>query len=198
MYKVYNNLVPSYIKDIIPPQRNQQQNYQLRNNEDINLVKTRTTLFKKSCIPSAISLWNSLDTNVRSSTSLPSFKNITCSNPNKIGGNHLFLFGKRYISVLHARIRNGCSDLNFDLYNNHLRDSPQCDCSERLETSDHYFFQCNKYNAKRVLLFQTTRSLHPLNINLLLQGGEQLSYDDNVLIFEANQEFIKSSERFRH
>ena len=34
------------------------------------------------------------------------------------------LFGKRHLSVLHARIRNKCSQLNNDLFNNHLRDYP--------------------------------------------------------------------------
>ena len=198
MYKVYNNLVPSYVDDLFPHQRNLEHSYQLRNNDDFSSYRTRTTLFKKSCVPSSIPLWNSLDTNIRNSTSLSAFKNKVCSNPNKISSSHRFFYGKRYLSIMHARIRNGCSDLNFDLHNNHLRENSYCACSENIETAEHFFFRCIKYNTIRLVLFQKTRSLHPLNINLLLYGSDNLNYNDNVLIFNAVQEFIKSSDRFKH
>ena len=35
-----------------------------------------------------------------------------------------YLTGDRYLSVLHARIRNKCSNLNNDLFNNHLSPTP--------------------------------------------------------------------------
>ena len=32
--------------------------------------------------------------------------------------------GQNHISILHARLRNNCSNLNNDLFRNHLRDNP--------------------------------------------------------------------------
>ena len=198
MYKVYNDMAPSYIMDFFPLQRNQEHHYQLRNNEDFNIPRTRTTLFKKSCIPSAIPLWNTLDLEVRNSPSLPSFKFKTSSSIVKISNKHRFLYGKRYYSVLHARLRNRCSDLNYDLYNNFLRENPFCSCSESAETAEHFFFQCNKYDMQRLTLFQKTRQFHPLNANSLLSGNENISYNDNTTLFNAVHEFIKSSNRFKN
>lgn len=110
--------------------------------------------------------------------------------------NHRFEYGKRYISIIHARIRNGCSDLNFDMYNNQLRDNPYCICSESIETAEHFFFTCNMYTNIRQNLFHSTRLFHPLSIELLLVGSDQLSYNDNVLIIDAVHSFIKASKRF--
>ena len=47
-----------------------------------------------------------------------------------------------------------------------------------------------------MILFQTTRDFHPLNVNTLLFGGDGLSNEDNIRIFSAVQLFIKDSKRF--
>ena len=39
-----------------------------------NNIFCRTELFRKSCIPSSVTMWNSLDDNLRNSSSLNSFK----------------------------------------------------------------------------------------------------------------------------
>ena len=50
-----------------------------------------------------------------------------------------FIQGTRVESIYHCRIRNMCSNLNKDLYDNHLKDSPACDCGTDVEDADHYF-----------------------------------------------------------
>ena len=50
-----------------------------------------------------------------------------------------FLCGERYWSVLQARIRNNCSNLNHDLYINHLCNSPACSCGFIMEDVDYFF-----------------------------------------------------------
>ena len=63
----------------------------------------------------------------------------------KISFNTSFLFRillylrQRLLSVLHARIRNNCSDLNNDLVQNHLRNDPYCSCGNDIENAHHYF-----------------------------------------------------------
>ena len=106
--------------------------------------------------------------------------------------------GNRYISVLHARIRNNCSNLLSDLYINHLSPSPTCSCSEEVEDAEHYFLRCSNFRNERVTLFRSTRDFHPLNINILLFGDENLTTDENTTtcIFTAVQTFIKDTRRF--
>ena len=97
MYKVNNDMVPSYIKDLFPQHRNQETNYLLRNNEDFTLPMARTALFQKSCIPASIPLWNSLSAEIRNSTSFSSFKAKTATNYNRIKITTGFFMGKDFI-----------------------------------------------------------------------------------------------------
>ena len=47
------------------------------------------------------------------------------------------------LSVVHARIRNNCSNLNNDLFIDHLCDNPLCNWCIEIEDGEHYFFNCN-------------------------------------------------------
>ena len=58
MYKAVNGMVPSYISDLIPPTVANVSRYELRNSGNISRIRTRTSTFSKSCIPSAINEWN--------------------------------------------------------------------------------------------------------------------------------------------
>ena len=75
MYKTFNNLVPVYITELIPPLTGDVSNNPLRNSNNIAIPFTRTEISHMSCIPSSITLWNSLDQNVRTIDSLKCFKN---------------------------------------------------------------------------------------------------------------------------
>ena len=51
----------------------------------------------------------------------------------------------RFRSIIvqgNARIRNKCSNLNVDLYYNHLSQTEACDCGNTSETPQHFFFKC--------------------------------------------------------
>ena len=98
------------------------------------------------------------------------------------------------ISVLHAR--NNCSNLLFDLSINHLSPSPTCSCSAEVEDADHYFFNCSNYNNERDALLRATWDFLPLNIYILLFGDENLTAEENTIIFTAVQTFIKDTRRF--
>ena len=79
---------------------------------------------------------------------------------------------------------------------NHSSLSSMCRCSDESEDAEHFFFRCSNYNYDRVTLFQSTRNYHPLNINMLLFGDENLTDEDNINIFTAVQTFIKDTRRF--
>ena len=107
-----------------------------------------------------------------------------------------YLKGPRKLSVLHTRLRNNCSNLNFDLYSNHLSASPDCRCGAIPEDAEHYFFRCINFTEMRIKMFQELRRFHPLSLNLLLFGSDNLTYGENSHIFKSVQNFIKESKRF--
>ena len=108
-----------------------------------------------------------------------------------------YLTGNRRLSLLHARLRNKCSNLNHDLFLNHLRLDSKCDlCGHEREDVEHYFMQCPYYRNERILLFRASRMVHPLGVHTVLFGKEILNERDNIDLFSHVQSFIKDTKRF--
>ena len=110
-------------------------------------------------------------------------------------GNHVpsyYMKGQRCLSVLHARIRNNCSDLNRDLYQNHLTNDPSCSCGNDNENALHYFFECENHSYARIIMFRSTRNYHPLSVFTVLFGTSTLSDADNFFFYFGQS---KSSSR---
>ena len=95
MYKSVNGLVPSYISDLIPPPIHETTNYPLRDQNNITVPFCRTEIARKSCIPSSITLWNSLDEELRNSSTLASFKYQLKNLQNKSKVPHYYTEGNR-------------------------------------------------------------------------------------------------------
>ena len=139
MYKYTNNLVLEYISDLIPPFIREVSNYPLRNRDNVSRKYTRTEIFSRSCIPSGVSLWNSLDTSMTQLDSFASFRRslkCKCFSPSKVP--NYFVKGNRKWSIIHARIRNNCSDLQFGLFQNHLSLNNSCSCGHTIENASHF------------------------------------------------------------
>ena len=100
------------------------------------------------------------------------------------------------MSVILARLRNNCSNLNNDLFRNHIRTDSCCPHCGHIEDAEHYFFKCTTYRTQRLTLFNSTRSFHPLSTHRLLYGDERLSHVSNIIIVKAVQYYIKESKRF--
>ena len=189
-------MIPSYISDLIPPTVGETNQYPLRNNENIRNINARTAVSHKSCITSSIRMWNNLDTNIRNIDSFTGFKNVIFKKSPHVLVPPYYLDGNRFLSVIHARIRNKCSNLNSDLFYNHLSLDPYCACLTECEDAEHYLLRCKKIENQRVILFNSTRNFHPLNIDILLFGNSILSYEQNMIIVNAVHEFIKQTGRF--
>ena len=120
MYRAVNGTVPSYISVLSPLIVNEVSHYNLRDSSNITMPVTRTATFKRSCIPTSVDLWNNLDHTTRQKPTLSSFsyalRSQVISNIVPI----YYIQGNRKLSILHARLRNHCSNLNLDLYNNHI------------------------------------------------------------------------------
>lgn len=196
VYQAKSGTLPVYLQEIIPPVISTTTNYNLRNNSNFITIPRRTELFSKSFIPSAIDLYNNLEHNITASPSISAFKaNLREKFKGPVVPKY-FLLGERVYSVMHARIRNHCSNLNFDLYNNHLLNSTRCQCGYPVEDAEHYFFRCNLYTQERISMFRGTRAFHPLSITSLLFGKPLLSDDENIVLFHYVHLFIKHSKRF--
>jgi hypothetical protein len=73
-FKIYNNLAPEYLSDLIPPTVVETSNYYLRNSQNISEQINRLALLQQSFFPSTIKLWNTLDLNIRQIPILAYFK----------------------------------------------------------------------------------------------------------------------------
>ena len=157
----------------------------------------QTNISLRSCIPSAIRMWNTLDEGLKNQPTISFFKNnLQITTFPKLQVPNYFTSGNRYLSVIHARIRNNCSNLYNDLIINHLRDNPLCNWCNEIEDSKHYFFHCNNYRDERHLFFETARDFQPLTTQLLLYGNEIVDNTLNSTLFRAVHHFIMSTKRF--
>ena len=142
--------------------------------------------------------WNNLPAQIRNSPSISCFKRrLLDSYFNSSIVPKYYLHDIRNLSVIHTRFRNNCSNLNADLFNNHISLTDKCEHCQISENAEHYFFSCKKYSEQRIQLFNATRNLHPLSTKLLLFGDSGLSHHENVQIVEAVHQFIKSTKRFQ-
>ena len=108
-----------------------------------------------------------------------------------------YLEGERYYSIIHSRLRNNCSNLNRDLFINHLRDDDLCECGQGKEDAEHFFFKCNVYNVARLKLFLDTRQFHPLSCQSLLFGSKRLNDTDNNTLMTSVRTYIRDTNRFK-
>jgi hypothetical protein len=136
-----------------------------------------------------------MDPTIKNAPSLTAFKQ-SFKNDTVLKVPQYFYYGKRQFSILLARIRNNCSNLNNDLYNNHLRHDSFCSNCGSVEDAEHYFFKCTMYRNQRLTLFYSTRPFHPLSPKMLLFGNENKSNDENEIIVEAVLTYIKDTKRF--
>ena len=117
--------------------------------------------------------------------------------------------------VNHARLRMGLSGLNAHRKKYNFIPNNVCPhCGQRPEDEVHYFLKCPYFADPRTGLVGTiagitqrtdmfTAKCPPVTkadyvglISLILHGDTALSYDENILIFDAVQLYITQTKRF--
>ena len=161
---------------------------------DYTIPNTRLRTNELSFIPSTIRLWNSLENETRSKSTLTSFK--SSLKPNNVRHQCLSFVGNRKLSILHARLRHNCSILNYDLFRCNLVNNPSCECGNPCENVYHYFFDCPLYQTYRNNLFRDISFVDIIELDVLLFGANIFSPDENDVIFRAVQRYIRDSGRF--
>ena len=116
---------------MFPPLVRETTQYPLGNNKYVMLPFARAEISRRSCIPSSISSWNSLEHDFREAQNVNAFKYQLMKHKFSTSQVPLYYFdGERYFSVMHSRMRNNCSNLKHDMYSNHLVQSPFCYCAD--------------------------------------------------------------------
>jgi hypothetical protein len=103
--------------------------------------------------------------------------------------------GPRKLNVLHTRLRHQCSSLNADLSRIHIINNYKCNCGASFEDAIYYFLDYPLYLNERRTLLSDCDDIN-INIETLLFGNDDNSYDVNSKIFEKVRTFINQFKRF--
>ena len=117
-YKIMNGLTPNYLSDLLPPLVHETTSYNLRNSNHIQTAHANKNLFFNSFTPSTIRSWNSLSDDIKSATSVASFK-YRLNHDLKKPPRH-YNICTRIGQILHARLRMECGALNAHLYRKNI------------------------------------------------------------------------------
>ena len=193
LYKMVNNYTPSYLSSLVPQPVNAASAYNLRNQNNIQSIATRTNYYFNSFLPSTIREWNSIPLDTRNSGSIETFKRKLNRDVTYVP--KYYFTGNRKLQVLHSRLRTNCSSLNHDLFQRNINDSPLCQCGG-IENAEHFFFSCPFYNIQRVALINSVSVHSNFSLQTILYGNLMLSFHANIAIFEAVQKYIHDTNRF--
>ena len=207
LYKMKNNLVPNYLKELLPQVVGTQSRYPLRNSQNLITLKCRTQYRAKSFLPLSVKEWNKLPENLIDSTSIDSFKRAYKKNffPVK---NKLFSLSLGEAHKYHTRLRLNFSQLSEHLYTYHIIADPSCKfCGMGAESTRHYFLECSTFGMHRNKLFSSLLDILPMEIistlsdndivKLFLMGTSDLPFHLNVTLFKLVHEFIETTKRFK-
>ena len=209
-YKMVNGTAPEYLSVLIPPRTQTVAGRCLRNSQNIRQLKLRTVRFETSFIPSTIKLWNDLPDDIKQSPNLSRFKQNLKLLMFEDKPKPYYAFGQRFPNICHTQLRLGHSCLRSHLFKVNILPDPACVCGNDIESSEHYFLDCNQYADPRSKLFQVVTlivapganpSLLPqldrqYFVKVLLEGSPDLDTESNENIFKAVHTFINESRRF--
>ena len=193
MYKIVHKKTPDYLSEILPEKVGKDNAYLLRNKENFKQFQCRTEKYRKSFFPAAVNTWNTLDTSIRNTEDFELFKKkVIIQKQNNL----LFYYGDRKVGIVHAQLRMACSNLKAHLYQLHVIDDPTCSCSNNVEDTYHFFFDCPLYYTNRLELINAITSVSTFTLNVLLYGDSALKLEENQFIFKSVHKYIKNSQRF--
>jgi hypothetical protein len=202
MYKIDSGKAPTYLQDLLPSPIEARTRHNLRNRRDLQVPFARLETYSQSFFPAAVRSWNSIPNDIKEATSDNAFKARYLKKFPRPKRNHLYYSGPRDANIAHARMRIGCSLLNYDLANNmHVIDNPNCFCIMGVpETSKHFLCVCPWYTAARTKMYVdliNIPNLPSISNELLLYGDEELDDQTNLLIFKIVHHFIRETNRFK-
>ena len=199
-YKIVNGLTPAYLFEHVPKEAPRP----LRSFIPKAPI-AKTERYQNSFFPYCINEWNSLEKDVKYSSSLENFKESInsvirpeesfCTESNKYG------------MKLLTQIRVEFSDLREHRFNHKFNcPSPICSCGKGEETATHFLLSCPRYSHLRSEYLSKISQIVKSEVtvfpddhltDLLLYGSESFNDVSNSLILVETINFIFQSERFK-
>ena len=208
-YKIVNNLVPTELRNLLPPLVGQNANYNLRRAVPHKRIVpfAKTTRFANSFFLKTTNDWNNLNQNTINSLSMTIFKQSikeTIDNENLY---YLYNNALGMSGINHTRMRLGLSALKHQLHTFGIIDNPICDfCHLANETTTHYFLECPMFAMPRISFIVSLTDIIPFHvlsqlsdqglIELVLKGSSHLSKSVNLELFKTVQQYIVDTCRF--
>jgi hypothetical protein len=112
---------------------------------------------------------------------------------------NIFFCGPRKLDIILTQLRNSASFLSFDLFRVGIVSYPSCRCGAALENLKHFFLDCPIYiQARTILIGNINRvtTCYTLDIEILTCGNDNLTDEQNCIIFKYVFDYIKCSKRF--
>ena len=205
LYKIVNNLTPSYMTEPIPPL--QQSNYTLRSPDVIGRIREEQR--NSSLVSILVALLNGMNLTQRldlhrlSLCLRRNFCRLSIRPPAKS------VFGIRDpMGLSHlTQLRVGLSKLNFHKFRHNFKDivNPLCPTNDVVEDTEHFLLLCPSFAVQRQnLLAEILPLLRPFGYanlsnevltQLSLYGDENLPNNVNRNILELTLQFIKDTGR---
>ena len=208
-YKMVNNLVPTQLRNCLPPLVGRNANYNLRQGIPHRRIVpfTRTARFANSFIPKTTNDWNNLSNHVISSPSISCFKQSIKGNFGTENLHYLYNSAPGKSGINHTRMRLGLSALKYQLHSFGIIDNPTCDfCHLANETAVHYFLQCPMFAMPRISFIVSITDVVPFQLlsqlsdqgltDLALKGSSHLTKSVNLELFKNVQRYIFETSRF--
>ena len=196
LFKTIHGMAPSYFTDLLPPPRDFNPRYALRNISTIVPVHARHEFYNKSFLPQNIRDWNALPPESTRNNSLSQFKKVISTQQQNV----IYFETSRILGIIHTQLMYRCSHLNSHLFRHNFCDSPNCVCGATDENTDHYFFHCPRYDNVRAVMLWSINDFLEVNLRVdaffLLFGNVHLTQRQNEKIFSITQRFISGSRRF--
>ena len=192
-YKICkDNRTPESLKELIPERTSERTSYNLRTAELRSTPAARTQLLYESFIPSTTRDWNILPREMREARTIEAFSEGLTKRERKPV---YFNAGTRKGQIKHARLRLRCSKLNTHLFERNLTETDMCNCGKSKETVKHYLLECENYDEIRDEMYRDLDMTTTLTSDMMLYGSDDLTQNENKIMFETVQKFILKTER---
>jgi hypothetical protein len=201
--QIVHHSAPPYLIALLP------RSSSTRNTRQTNrLLETpfrcRTESFKRSFLPSAITLWNNdLNDTIREIINKSTFKHtvrklLETKQLSELQ-HYWYYVGDRKSQIVLSQMRLNFSNLNEHLYNKNCVDSPICSCGHGIESVHHFFFACTRYFNQRAQLYRSMAGLSVIiqpSVSNMICGTTDISIEDNLHFLSIIQKYIRETNRF--
>jgi hypothetical protein len=194
LFRMMRNEAAEQLTALVPERTGNRAEYNIRSGNNLTVPRSRSTAHQNSFLPSTCREWNKLPLSHKQINSVEGFKEKLREEVVKVPS-YLHV-GERKLQILHCRLRVKNADLNGNLYSKQMKESPECECGEAVETTKHYFMECPLYDQDRARLAMSIPDGIDATTDILLSGDPSLTEDANAGLFKATQEYIRATGRF--